>query len=151
MEFLRWWQQRWQYSKACSGYLHTLTQISSWITGNGWQEKDKLGSIVWGLHNQLAESDTWITKKIMRPSQQSLKMHKCASGHTFRMPEVRLHRKLVFGQVKGRCPPGCPRCSFNDVAMRDRQLSRINKPYKDAEQVAQCIFFHGSRQLTKPA
>ena len=40
---------------------------------------------------------------------------------------------ILFGQVKGRRPPGCPRSSFNDVAVRDCQLRRITKPYKDAQ------------------
>ena len=34
-------------------------------------------------------------------------------------------RSLLFGQVKGRCLLGCPRSSFNDVAVRDCQLRRI--------------------------
>ena len=45
----------------------------------------------------------------------------------------RLHNKLLFGQVKGRRPPCCPRSSFNDVAVRDCRLRRITKPYKDAQ------------------
>ena len=39
----------------------------------------------------------------------------------------------LFGQVKGRRPPGCPRSTFNDVAVRDCQLRRITKLYKDAQ------------------
>ena len=39
--------------------------------------------------------------------------------HIIRMPADRLPQKLLFGQVKGRRPPGCPRSSVNDVAMRD--------------------------------
>ena len=35
------------------------------------------------------------------------------------MPDDRLPKKLLFGQVKGRRPPGGPRSSFNDVALRD--------------------------------
>ena len=59
-------------------------------------------------------------------------------GHTFEMSDSRLHKKLLFGQVKGRRPPGCPRSSFTDVAVRDGQLRRlklrrIRKPYKDAQ------------------
>ena len=54
-------------------------------------------------------------------------------GHMFRMHVERLPKKLLFGQVKGRRPPGCPRSSFNDVAVRDCQLRRITKPYKDAQ------------------
>ena len=54
-------------------------------------------------------------------------------GHTVRMPNDRLPKKLVRGQVKGLHPQGCPRSTFNDVAMCDRQLHRITKPYKDAQ------------------
>ena len=49
------------------------------------------------------------------------------------MPDDRLPKKLLFGQVKGRHPPGCPESSFNDFAVRDCQLRRITKPYKDAQ------------------
>ena len=42
-------------------------------------------------------------------------------------------KKLLFGEVKGRCPVGCPRSSINAVAVRDCQLRRIPKPYKDAQ------------------
>ncbi len=37
-------------------------------------------------------------------------------GHVFRMPNDRLPKKLLFGEVKGLRPPGRPRSSFNDVA-----------------------------------
>ena len=50
------------------------------------------------------------------------------SGHDDKLPE-----KLLFGQVKGRRPRGCPRSSFNDVAVRDCQLRRITKPDTDAQ------------------
>ncbi len=40
-------------------------------------------------------------------------------GHVFRMPNDRLAKKLLFGEVKGLCPPGRPGSSFNDVALRD--------------------------------
>ena len=49
------------------------------------------------------------------------------------MPDDRLPKKLLFGQVKGHRPPGCARSSFNDVAVRDCQLRRIHIPYKDAQ------------------
>ena len=44
----------------------------------------------------------------------------------FRTPDDQLPKKLFFGQVKGRRPPGCPRLSFNesDVAVRDCQLHK---------------------------
>ena len=51
----------------------------------------------------------------------------------FRMLDDRLPMKLLSGQVKGCCPPGCPRSSFNDVAVHDCHLRRINKPYRDAQ------------------
>ncbi len=40
-------------------------------------------------------------------------------GHVFRMPNDRLPKKLLFGEVKGLRSPGRPRSSFNDVALRD--------------------------------
>ena len=39
-------------------------------------------------------------------------------GHVFRMPNDRLPKKLLFGEVKGLRPPGRPRSRFNDVALR---------------------------------
>ena len=50
-------------------------------------------------------------------------------GHVFRMPNDRLSKKLLFGEVKGLCPPGRPTSCFNDVAMRDCQNCRIGRPY----------------------
>ncbi len=54
-------------------------------------------------------------------------------GHLFRMPNDRLPKKLLFGEVKGLRPPGRPRSSFNDVAFRDCQICRIGRPYRDAQ------------------
>ena len=54
-------------------------------------------------------------------------------GHVFRMPHDRLPKKLLFGEVKGLRPPGRPRPSFNDVALRDCQNCRISRPYRDAQ------------------
>jgi len=54
-------------------------------------------------------------------------------GHVFRMPNDRLPKKRLFGEVKGLCPPGRPRSSFNDVALRDCQNCRISSPYRDAQ------------------
>ena len=51
-------------------------------------------------------------------------------GHVFRMPNDRLPKKLLFGQVKGLRPPGRPRSSFNDVALHDCQTRQIGRPYK---------------------
>ncbi len=36
-------------------------------------------------------------------------------------------------EVKGLRPPGRPRFSFNDVALRDCQNCRISRPYRDAQ------------------
>ena len=49
-------------------------------------------------------------------------------GHVFRMPNDRLPKKLLFGQVKGLRPPGRPRSSFNDVALHDCQTRQIGRP-----------------------
>ncbi len=38
------------------------------------------------------------------------------------MPNDRLPKKLLFGEVTGLRPPGRPRSSFNDVALRDVEL-----------------------------
>ena len=54
-------------------------------------------------------------------------------GHTFRMPNDRLPKKLLFGQVKGTRPSGRPRLSYNDVASSDCHECRITRPYKDAQ------------------
>ena len=51
---------------------------------------------------------------------------------TFRMPNNRLPKKLLFGQVKGTRPSGRPRLSYNDVAS-DCHECRITRPYKDAQ------------------
>ena len=39
-------------------------------------------------------------------------------GHVFRMPNDRLRKQLLFGEIKGLRPHGRPRSSFNDVAWR---------------------------------
>ncbi len=54
-------------------------------------------------------------------------------GHVFRMPNDRLPKKLLFGQVKGLRPPGRPRSSFNDVALQDCQAREISRPYRNAQ------------------
>ena len=63
--------------------------------------------------------------------------------HKFRMPDDRLPEKLLFGQVKGRRPPDCPRSSFNDVAVRDCQLHRIKQSFLSI--LVKCIY---AMQLT---
>ena len=47
-------------------------------------------------------------------------------GHFFRMPDGTLPEKLAFGEVKRLCPPGRPRSSFNDVALRDCQSCQMS-------------------------
>ena len=42
--------------------------------------------------------------------------------HVSYMPNDRLHKKLLFGEVKGLRRPGRPRSSCNDIALRDRQI-----------------------------
>ena len=42
-------------------------------------------------------------------------------------------RSFLFGEVKGLRPPGRPRSSFNDVALRDCPNCRISRPYRDAQ------------------
>ena len=54
-------------------------------------------------------------------------------GRVFRMPNDRLPKKLLFGDVKGLRPPGSPRSSFNDVTSRDCQNCRISRPYRDEQ------------------
>jgi len=54
-------------------------------------------------------------------------------GHVFRMPNDRLPKKLLFGEVKVLRPPGRPRSSFNDVALRDCQNCRISRAYRDTQ------------------
>jgi len=50
-------------------------------------------------------------------------------GHIFRMPNDRLPKKLLFGQVKELRPPDRPRSSFNDVALHNCQT----RPHRDAQ------------------
>ena len=54
-------------------------------------------------------------------------------GHTFRMPNDRLLKTLLFGQVKGTRPSGRPTPNYNDVASSDCHECRITRPYKDAQ------------------
>ena len=44
-----------------------------------------------------------------------------------------LPNKLLFAEAKGLWPPGRPRSSFNDVALRVCQHCRTNRPNRDAE------------------
>ena len=53
------------------------------------------------------------------------------------MPDDRLPKKLLFGQVKGSRPSGRPRLSFNDVASSDCHECRITRPLQGySEQTA---------------
>ena len=54
-------------------------------------------------------------------------------GHVFRMPTNILPKKLLFGEVKGLHPPGCPRSNFDDVALHHCQNCCIGRPYRDAQ------------------
>ena len=49
------------------------------------------------------------------------------------MPDDRLPKKLLVGQVKCTRPSGRPRLSYNDVASSDCCECRITRPYKDAD------------------
>jgi len=42
-------------------------------------------------------------------------------GRFFRMPNDRLLKKLLVGEVRGLRPPGRPKSNFNDVVLRDCQ------------------------------
>ncbi len=50
-----------------------------------------------------------------------------------RMPNNRLLKKLLFGEVKGLLPPGRPRSTFSDVALCNCQNGRTSRPYRDAQ------------------
>ena len=54
-------------------------------------------------------------------------------GHTLKMPNDRLPKKLLFDQVKGSRPSGRARLSFNDVAPSDCHACRITRPSKGAQ------------------
>ena len=54
-------------------------------------------------------------------------------GHSLRMPDDRLSKKVLFGQVKGCRPLGRPRLSFNDVTLHQVTEYCITRPYKDAQ------------------
>ena len=50
------------------------------------------------------------------------------------MPNDRLPKKLLFGQVEGQRLRGRPRSRYNDVVLRDCQSYCISRPYnKDAQ------------------
>ena len=41
--------------------------------------------------------------------------------------------RRLFGEVKGLRPPGCPRASLNDVALRDCQICQMCRPDRDPQ------------------
>ncbi len=54
-------------------------------------------------------------------------------GHVFRMPNDRLPKKLLFGEVTGlRHLPDLGLVS-NDVVLHDCQHCRVSRPYRDAQ------------------
>ena len=48
------------------------------------------------------------------------------------MPNDRLPKQLLFGQLKALRPPACSRSSFNDVVLSDCQNCRISTSCRDA-------------------
>ena len=55
------------------------------------------------------------------------------SEHILVVPTDTLPNKLLFGEVKSLRPPGCPRSSLNEVALRDSPHYRMSRPYRDAQ------------------
>ena len=49
-------------------------------------------------------------------------------GHLCRMPDTRLPKKVLYGQVKGRVVVGRPRKIWNDVLLTDTQSLNITRP-----------------------
>ena len=54
-------------------------------------------------------------------------------GHLCRMPDTRLPKKVLYGQVKGRGVVGRPREIWNDVLLSDTQSLKITRPHSDAQ------------------
>ncbi len=56
-------------------------------------------------------------------------------GHVFRMPDNRLPKKLLFGQVKGRRPAGLgrPRLSYNALVLEGCYSRNFCNYYSDAQ------------------
>ncbi len=58
------------------------------------------------------------------------------SGHVVWMPNDRLFKMLLFGEVTGLRPSGRARSTFNDAALRKCQKCQIGRPkpaYRDAQ------------------
>ena len=84
------------------------------------------------LHDHVPNVD--ILNRCNTSSVESLRSKRLRRlGHTFRMPNDRLPKKLLYGQFKGTRPSGRPRLSYNDVASSDCHECRITRPYKDAQ------------------
>ena len=54
-------------------------------------------------------------------------------GHILKMPNDRLPRMLLFGEVKGLRKPGRLGSTFADVVLRVCHGCRINRAYRDAQ------------------
>ena len=54
-------------------------------------------------------------------------------GHVCRMPDTRLPKKVLYGQVKGRGVVGRPRKIWNDVLLSDTHCLNIRRPHSDAQ------------------
>ena len=52
----------------------------------------------------------------------------------------RLAEKLLCSAVKGLRPPGCPRSSFNNVALPDCQDHQTSRPFTDAQVRLLCTY-----------
>ena len=71
------------------------------------------------LHDHVPNVD--ILNRCNTPSVKSQlqgKRHRWL-GHVFRMPNNRLPKKLLFGEVTGLRPPGRPSSNFNDVTVTE--------------------------------
>ena len=54
-------------------------------------------------------------------------------GHVCRMPNSRLPKVMMFGQVKGTKCRGRPRSIWNDVVLCDLHHLNIRRPFRDAQ------------------
>lgn len=54
-------------------------------------------------------------------------------GYVCRMPDTRLPKKMLYGQVKGRGVVGRPRKLWNDVLLSDTHSLNIRRPHHDAQ------------------